>query len=118
MDAQGRVLTTDAQGVPVQCFSPEGEVLVSFGLHAMGPENFSLPNGVTRDANDDIWVADAIRQVVRRYDAKGQLRDTVGGLGKGPGQMFSPIALAGDGARLLVVLEKDGARFQTFKVIS
>jgi len=118
VDAQGRILVTDAQGVPVQCFSPEGEVLLSFGLHAMGPENFSLPNSALRDGNGDIWVADAIRQVVRRFDAKGQLRDTIGGRGSAPGQMFYPSAIAGDGERLLIVLEKDGARFQIFKVVA
>jgi DNA-binding beta-propeller fold protein YncE len=118
VDAQGRILVTDAQGVPVQCLSPEGEVLVSFGAHGPGPENFSLPNGVVRDGNGDIWVADALRQVVKRFDANGKVRDLVGGLGRGPGQMFSPVALAGDGARFLVVLEKDGARFQTFGITS
>ncbi len=116
VDAAGRLLVTDAQGVPVQCFSPEGEVLAAFGQHAMGPADFSLPNGAVRDGDGAIWVADAIRQVVRRYDATGQLRDTLGGMGRAPGQLLYPVAVAGDGKRLLVVLEKNGARVQVFAV--
>jgi DNA-binding beta-propeller fold protein YncE len=118
VDKRGRVLVTDAQGIPVQGFSPDGEVQVAFGEHGLGPQNFSLPNGAVYDANGDIWVADAIRQVVRRFDAKGQLRDTIGGLGTGPGEMYYPVALAGDGDRLVIVLEKNGARFQVFQVTS
>jgi sugar lactone lactonase YvrE len=118
VDGQGRILVTDAQGMPVQCFSPEGELLVAFGKHAMGAENFSLPAGAVRDGGGDIWVLDTIRQVLRRYDPKGELLSTIGGLGAAPGQMHSPVAVAGDGDRLIVVVEKDGARFQVFQVVS
>lgn len=118
VDKQGRILVTDAQGVPVQCFSPEGELLVAFGKHAMGAENFSLPAGAIRDGEGDIWALDTIRQVLRRYDPKGKLLSTIGGRGTAPGQMYYPVAVAGDGDRLIVVVEKNGARFQVFQVVS
>lgn len=118
VDRQGRLLVTDAQALPVQVLSPEGEPVLAFGEHAVGPQNFSLPSGAVRDRAGGIWVADAIRQVVTHFDARGKYLGLIGGLGTGPGDMYAPVALAGDGDRLLIVLEKNGARFQVFRVAS
>lgn len=118
VDKQGRVLVTDAQSVPVQVFSPEGELLLAFGAHEVGWENFSLPSGVVRDGDGDLWVVDSIRQVVKRFDESGHFLGVIGGLGSAPGDMYYPTALAGDGGRMIVVLERNGARFQVFQVTS
>jgi len=116
VDKQGRILVTDAQSVPVQVFSPEGELLLSFGAHDIGWQNFSLPSGIARDGAGMLWVADAIRQVVKRFDESGNFLGVVGGLGSAPGDLYYPTALSGDGGRLIVVLERTGARFQIFEV--
>jgi sugar lactone lactonase YvrE len=118
VDKQGRVLVTDAQSVPVQVFSPEGELLLAFGAHEVGWGNFSLPSGIVRDGDGNLWVADPIRQVVKRFDESGRFLGFIGGLGTAPGDMYYPVALAGDGGQFIIVLEKNGARFQVFRVTS
>jgi tripartite motif-containing protein 71 len=116
VDAQGQLLVTDAQAVPVQMFSSEGTLLLSFGAHDVGWHNFSLPYGVVSDGAGSIWVVDAVRQVVTRFDGRGRYTGVIGGLGVNVGDMYYPVAIAGDGARRLFVLEKNGARFQVFDV--
>lgn len=117
VDDEGRIIVTDAQSVPVQVFSPDGTLLQSFGSHDVGWENFSLPSGAVRDGAGDLWVVDTVRQVVKRFDTNGHFQGAIGGLGRNPGDLYYPVAIAGNGDRLLFVLEKSGARFQVFEVI-
>ena len=118
VDKQGRMIVTDVSATPVQVFSSEGELLSWFGKHEVGWANFSLPSGAVRDGAGRIWVADPIRQVVKSFDDKGNFLAAIGGLGTGPGEMRYPVSVSGDGDRLLVVLERAGARFQVFEVTS
>lgn len=114
----GRMIVTDSASTPVQVFSAAGELLLHFGSHDVGWQNFSLPSGAVCDGAGSIWVADAVRQVVKKFDAQGSYVTALGGFGVRPGEMRYPVALAGDGGKLLFVLEKVGGRYQVFEVNS
>jgi DNA-binding beta-propeller fold protein YncE len=110
----GRVIVTDPGAtLAVLSFSPEGEFLGGFGRHESGRDNFSFPSGVSW-IDGIIWVADAVRQVVKGMDPGGHLVTMLGGKGTGAGDMLYPVSVATDGGRRLYVLERAGARLQAF----
>jgi hypothetical protein len=61
-----------------------------------------------------LWVADALRQVVKHFSRAGALLEMIGGYGFNPGEMQHPVGLAGDGVHTLFVGEKVGRRIQKF----
>jgi DNA-binding beta-propeller fold protein YncE len=113
VDSAGRVFVACASNaLAVQVFSATGEFAFGFGLHDLGPGNFSLPSGLAFTAGGRVCVSDAIRQVVQVFDSGGTFLGAVGGAGVGPGEFREPSALAGDGHGLLALAEKSGGRFQ------
>ena len=100
----------------VQIFSPAGEYLRGFGVHEVGPGNFSLPSGVAVCGGGRIWVSDELRQIVQVFDPSGTFVQAVGTGGRGPGEFAYPSALACDGGNLVAVAEREGRRFQLLRV--
>jgi sugar lactone lactonase YvrE len=116
VDARHRVwVTCAATRLCVQVFEDGGRFQFGFGVHDMGPENFSLPSAIALTADGRVWVADGIRHVVHVFDGTGTRLGFIGGLGNGPGEFQSPCALAGDGQDVLVVAERVGKRFQVWR---
>jgi DNA-binding beta-propeller fold protein YncE len=99
----------------VQVFDAQGAFEHGFGVHDLGPGNFSLPAGIAITADGRTWVADEIRQVVQVFDPAGSYVGMMGGLGVGPGEFRFPRALASDGRDLLVVAERVGDRVQVWR---
>ena len=113
----GRVVVTGIMSeLAVQIFSDAGEFLTGFGVHDIGPGNFSLPSGVTTTGDGRIWVSDEIRQVIQVFDSAGRFLGMVGSGGVAPGQFQYPSALASDGEGCLAVTERVGNRFQLLRV--
>ena len=77
-------------------------------------ENFSLPAGVTLDAEGRIIVLDSIRQEIKVFDADGRFLDRFGGGGAGPGSVYFPEDVASDGRGRLYVAERANRRVQVF----
>jgi tripartite motif-containing protein 71 len=102
--------------IAVQVFSAQGEYLRGFGVHDIGPGNFSLPSGVAITGDGRIWVSDEIRHLVQVFDASGAFVQATGGLGRGPGQFAYPSALASDGKGLVAIAEREGNRFQLLRI--
>lgn len=116
VDPEGRVWVTCAgTRLCVQVFDDAGRYQFGFGLHDMGPENFSLPAGVAFTADGRAWIGDEIRQTVQVYDRTGAYLGVIGGMGNRPGQFQFPRALASDGRSMLVVAERVGNRFQVWR---
>ncbi len=109
-----RIVVVDSVGIPVQVFSRRGEWQRGFGAHTLGVENFSLPAGVTLDAEGRIIVLDSIRQEIKVFDADGRFLDRFGGGGPGPGSVYFPEDVATDGRGRLYVAERANRRVQVF----
>lgn len=117
VDAAGRAYVCDAVAVPaVKVFGPGGDYLAGFGGHDIEEGDFSMPSGVATTADGSIWVADRLRQVIKRFDSGGRFLTMIGGWGKKPGELQFPSGLAGDGNDRLTVIENGGQRFQTYTV--
>jgi tripartite motif-containing protein 71 len=117
IDNDGNILITDALSTPVlKKYSPTGEYLAGFGGRTIEQADFSLPSGVATTAGGRIWVVDQLRQVVKCLSASGEYETMIGGMGNTPGAMYYPSAVASDGDSLLIVVEKNGNRFQQFVI--
>jgi hypothetical protein len=115
VDADGNILVTDAFSAPVlKRFDSTGQYLGGFGGHTIEKMDFSLASGVVTTAGGRIWISDQLRQVVKCMTSDGQFVTMIGGLGNAPGDMSYPSSVASDGDSLLIVVEKNGNRFQQF----
>jgi tripartite motif-containing protein 71 len=111
----GNILVTDALGTPIlKKFNPNGEYLGGFGEHSIEKNDFSLPCGVVMTSNGRIWIVDQLRQIVKCVNDSGAYITMIGGFGNAPGDMCYPSGAASDGDSTLVVVEKNGNRFQRF----
>jgi DNA-binding beta-propeller fold protein YncE len=111
--AQGEVVVACVYtDLAVQVFDSAGAYRRGWGVHDIGPGNFSYPSGVTVTEDGRIWVSDAIRQVIQVFDPAGTYLGAVGGSGLGPGEFTYPSALASDGRGMLALVESMGNRLQ------
>ncbi len=59
VDSAGRIYVTDPEGYRVLIFNNFGDYLGRFGSFGVDANNFGLPNGITLDNQDNIYIADA-----------------------------------------------------------
>jgi DNA-binding beta-propeller fold protein YncE len=117
VDGEGKIYVTEVINVPsVQVYDLDGTFLFGFGVKDLGDSNFSQPRGIVTSSNGDMWIVDAARQVVKRFDRNGKFIEMVGGFGVGVGAFRYPVGISGDGEDQIVVLEKVGSRYQYFKI--
>lgn len=105
------VVTCVATELAVQIFDLHGRYRRGWGIHEVGPGNFSQPTGVTIGVDGRIWVVDSIRNSIQIFDTAGTLVGVLGG-GVGPGSWLYPSALAGDGRGLFALTESGGNRLR------
>ncbi|HET9251618.1 MAG TPA: NHL repeat-containing protein [Candidatus Eisenbacteria bacterium] len=101
----------------IQIFSPDGTFRFGFGVHDLGPGNFSLPSGIAATDDGRLWISDEIRQNVQVFDLKGTYIGAFGGKGLGPSDFLYPSALASDRKATVAVAEREAGRIQIFSVI-
>jgi DNA-binding beta-propeller fold protein YncE len=58
-DEKNRVYVTDPEGYQILIFESTGQYLGRFGQYSTGSDGFALPNGITTDADGNLYVADA-----------------------------------------------------------
>ena len=114
----GKIYVTDHQNNPaVQVFDRNGNYLLGWGEHQMGPNNFSLPGGIAIDSRGRIFVADTLRQDIKIFSSEGKLIDRFGGMGYRAGQVSYPVDIAIDPSDKIYVVEKTGRRVQVFQEV-
>ncbi len=116
VDKEKKIYVTHMQAeLALQIFNDKGDFLQGFGSHEVGWTGFSSPSGVVVTNDGSIWVADTIRQVVKKFAQDGNFIGYFGGYGTKPGSMLYPTSLSTDGKERIFVLEKIGKRYQIFK---
>jgi DNA-binding beta-propeller fold protein YncE len=110
------IVVIDHLGTAVQVFDRRGNLLRSWGEHAMGTQNFSLPSGVAVDQSGHVLVVDALRHDIKVFDSSGKYLDHFGGLGTGPGEVAQPSGIAIDETGRMYVAEKLGNRVQVLEL--
>jgi sugar lactone lactonase YvrE len=102
VDRAGNVYVVDVLNSRVQKFDPDGNILAAFGQRGGTPGTFFRPKGVTVDAGGRIYVSDSYLGVVQVLSPAGEFLYTIGD-GDGTTVFETPVGMAVDGHRLLVV---------------
>lgn len=109
VDADDNIYVTDVWLSAVVVFQPDGRFKQTIGAGV-----FKVPTGLSVDTqNRKLYVADWWKGEILSFDLGGNLLQSFGSAGRGPGQLSGPtdVVLHGD---TLVVLDADNSRFQLF----
>ncbi|MGD0329628.1 MAG: peptidyl-alpha-hydroxyglycine alpha-amidating lyase family protein [Nitrososphaeria archaeon] len=73
LSLSGDIYVSDGYGnARVHKFSPEGELLFSWGEPGAGPSQFRLPHSVRVDVHDRVWVSDRENSRIQVFNDKGE----------------------------------------------
>ncbi|MCB0036375.1 MAG: TIGR03663 family protein, partial [Anaerolineales bacterium] len=67
-DSNGRLYVTDPEGYRVLIFEADGTYAGRFGQYSPDSSGFGLPNGITIDAQDNIYVVDSANSHVLMFE--------------------------------------------------
>jgi len=102
LDPDGNVLVVDVLNQRVQKFDSEGQLLLSFGELGGKPGTFFRPKGIAVDSVGRSYVSDSYLGAIQVFNDSGEFLYVLGAGGQTT--VFStPVGLAADGPRLLVV---------------
>ena len=98
VDADGFVYVVDNWSDLVKKFTPEGNLVTSWGGPGSADGRLDAPERIAVDRAGIVYVTDAGNTRVQRFTRDGQHLSTWGGAGTGDGQFLHPIGVAvGDG---------------------
>jgi iron(III) transport system ATP-binding protein len=90
----GRIVVGDTHYHRVVIFSPDGKTFKTFGKEGRGPGEFIFPVAVTKDAQDNIYVAEyGSNDRVQKFASDGKFLLAFGGFGTKPGEFQRPSGL-------------------------
>ena len=73
LSSSGNIYVSDGYGnARVHEFSPDGEILSSWGEPGAGPGQFRLPHSIRVDAHDRLWVSDRENSRIQIFSGKGK----------------------------------------------
>ena len=88
----GELFVSDGYGnARVHKFSPDGELLLSWGERGDGPAQFALSHGVRVDKHDHVWVCDRENHRIQIFDTAGDFLTEWAGLRRPTTVFFDPI---------------------------
>ncbi len=87
----GELFVSDGYGnARVHKFSPDGELLLSWGDYGNGPGQFKIPHCVRVDRHDRIWVCDRENRRIQIFDTTGNFLTEWTGLHRPTTIFFDP----------------------------
>lgn len=90
----GRVVVGDTHYHRVVVFDGDGKVHQIFGKEGQGPGEFIFPVAVTKDPQDNLYVAEyGSNDRVQKFTSEGKFLLSFGSFGTGPGQFQRPSGL-------------------------
>jgi DNA-binding beta-propeller fold protein YncE len=106
------VYVTDAYNQQVQVYDRTGQF--RFAFRGDGDVTLEEPFGITAAADGSIFVSDAARNRVVKFDQHGKVVKAWGKQGLGAGEFYKPSAVCIDGAGRLIVIDHANHRGQIF----
>ena len=115
----GSVFVADTWNHRIQRFSPQGELLLSFGVFGAGPGGDVLwgPRAVAVDAKDRLFVADTGNKRIVVYDLEGNMLTQFGGPDSGVAALNEPVGLALGSEGQVYVADTWNQRIQVYQEI-
>lgn len=106
-----RIYVADTGNGRIQVFEPDGSVSRIIGG---SDRELSLPRDLAFGADGLLYVCDTLGHRIQIFDGNGRAVGSIGGFGRGPGELNGPrsLAFAPDGS--LHVLDAGNARIQVF----
>ena len=98
----------------IQKFTADGKFVLQFGSHGSEPGQFVRPQGIALDAQNRLWVADALNHRIQVFDRAGKLLFLWGQAGKAPGELSHPYGLDFDQEGNVYIAEFGNHRVQKF----
>ncbi len=125
VDPEGNVWATDVGGHTVRKWSPDGEVLMTLGVHEQageweeGADSGLLmePTDLAFGLNGEIYVIIGHGNgppAVLKFDSRGTLLTAWGSQGTGPGEFDTPHSIVVDSEGLVYVADRQNRRVQIF----
>src|ERR1051326_1390440 len=115
VDSRDHVLVSDTLNNRIVRFTPDGEILASFGSAGSGPGEFNMPWGIGVDREDNVYVADWRNDRVQKFTASGEYLATFGSSGPGAGELSRPADVAVDADGNVYVADWGNERVSVFE---
>ena len=90
---------------------------ITDGFKTIIPEKiwyFESPDGIVVDDDDNVYISDEIKSIIRKYDKTGKLLNEWGSMGDEDGSLNWPTGLALDGDGNIYVADFRNSRIQKF----
>jgi hypothetical protein len=116
-DRQGRLWIVESVANRLRIFDPNEDEAKAIIVNPELPDCLSRPFGIVQSPCGQMLVADCLNHRIVTLDASGKVEVISGCKGKGPGELFRPVALnssAPDGNRGFWVVESHTHRVQEF----
>ncbi|MBI3821790.1 MAG: hypothetical protein HY289_03815 [Planctomycetes bacterium] len=118
IDADGNVWIADMANHLVQKFTPEGNLLLTMGMKdkpGLAGDQFNKPADATVGPDGEIYVADGYgNSRVAKFSKDGKFLRDWGKKGKGASEFNIPHVVALDGAKRVIVGDRENERVQIF----
>lgn len=100
----GRIVVGDTHYHRVVIFSPDGQTFKTFGKEGQGPGEFIYPVAVTKDAQENLYVAEyGSNDRIQKFTTDGKFLLAFGGFGTKPGEFQRPSGLVWRDGRIYAV---------------
>src|SRR5262245_19962818 len=71
VDSMHNVFVADSSSTRIEKYSPDGELLLSFGTTGSGPGQLDRPSDVALDSAGNIYVADTNNNRIQKFSSSG-----------------------------------------------
>jgi sugar lactone lactonase YvrE len=99
----GRIVVCDTHYHRIVYFDAKGRVLKTFGAHGTGPGEFIYPVGITKDAQENLYVCEyGGHDRVQKFTREGAYLLEFGSFGTAPGEFQRPGGLVWNAGKIYV----------------
>ena len=111
----GDVFVTDGGNHRVCRYTPDGQIVMTFGGLGNGPGKLNTPDFLAfSPTNGDLYIADKLNHRIQRFTEAGAFVQAWGSLGPGPGQFNAPWGVHVDADGYVFVTSLNQDRVQKF----
>jgi DNA-binding beta-propeller fold protein YncE len=117
LDRAGNLYVADSLNFRVRIFSPEGNLVGTFGRVGDGTGDFAKPKGIAIDSEGHIYVVDSQYDVIQVFNRDGRFLLSFGGSGREEGLLWLPTGIFIDGQDRIYVADSGNSRVQVYQYL-
>jgi len=101
----------------VQVFDSAGKFLGKFGRQGDTYADLEKPKGVSSDTFGNVYIVDALQDMIKIFNSEGKLLLFFGENGRAPGNFFMPSGIFVDAHNRIFVADTYNMRVQAFRLL-